>query len=889
MKIAVIGQSLFGQEVYKELKNDGHTIVGVFTIPDKDGKADPLATEAEKDAVPVFKFPRWRLKGKSIPEVVDQYKAVGAELNVLPFCSQFIPMDVIDHPKHGSIIYHPSLLPRHRGASAINWTLIHGDKKGGFTVFWADDGLDTGPILLQRECDVEPDDTVNSIYKRFLFPEGVKGTVEAVRMIAAGTALKIIQPEEGATYECIQKKDNAKIDWNQPAEAIHNWIRGNDKVPGLWTYHLWCQPLEIPGAGRPGLVTKAGLVLFGNDDKALLVRNLQFEDGKMISAGQYFSMGSSAAVELTEEEKAFAVWKSILTNVEQVEDSTDFFKSGAASMDVVRLVEEVKLRASDLQLQNEDVYMATTFQEFIQMCVRKLRGEDGEEELVVDYVEKNVNNMTIRMPHQLFINGEYVDAEGGKTYKTINPTDGEPICDVSLAQISDVEKAVSAAKEAFDEGEWGKMNPRDRGRLMYRLADLMEQHQEELATIESIDSGAVYTLALKTHVGMSIQTFRYFAGWCDKIQGCTIPINQARPNRNITFTKKEPVGVCAIVIPWNYPLMMLAWKTAACLAAGNTVVLKPAQVTPLTALKFAELTVRAGFPKGVVNILPGSGFLVGQRLSDHPDIRKLGFTGSTEIGKQIMKSCAVSNVKKVSLELGGKSPLIIFSDCDLDKAVRMGMSSVFFNKGENCIAAGRLFVEESLHDTFVQRVVEEVKKMRIGDPLDRSTDHGPQNHKAHMDKLVEYANTGVKEGAKLICGGKQVGRPGFFFEPTVFTNVQDNMFIAKEESFGPIMIISKFKNGDVDGVLKRANDTEFGLASGVFTRDISKALYVSEKLKAGTVFVNTYNKTDVAAPFGGFKQSGFGKDLGMKDSAHACLINVVLFIYLFILPVSCIT
>ncbi|XP_028853609.1 cytosolic 10-formyltetrahydrofolate dehydrogenase [Denticeps clupeoides] len=887
MKIAVIGQSLFGQEVYKELKNDGHTIVGVFTIPDKDGKADPLATEAEKDAVPVFKFPRWRLKGKSIPEVVDQYKAVGAELNVLPFCSQFIPMDVIDHPKHGSIIYHPSLLPRHRGASAINWTLIHGDKKGGFTVFWADDGLDTGPILLQRECDVEPDDTVNSIYKRFLFPEGVKGTVEAVRMIAAGTALKIIQPEEGATYECIQKKDNAKIDWNQPAEAIHNWIRGNDKVPGAWaevdgqklTFYgstlvdnnpsTKGQPLEIPGAGRPGLVTKAGLVLFGNDDKALLVRNLQFEDGKMISAGQYFSMGSSAAVELTEEEKAFAVqmkavWKSILTNVEQVEDSTDFFKSGAASMDVVRLVEEVKLRASDLQLQNEDVYMATTFQEFIQMCVRKLRGEDGEEELVVDYVEKNVNNMTIRMPHQLFINGEYVDAEGGKTYKTINPTDGEPICDVSLAQISDVEKAVSAAKEAFDEGEWGKMNPRDRGRLMYRLADLMEQHQEELATIESIDSGAVYTLALKTHVGMSIQTFRYFAGWCDKIQGCTIPINQARPNRNITFTKKEPVGVCAIVIPWNYPLMMLAWKTAACLAAGNTVVLKPAQVTPLTALKFAELTVRAGFPKGVVNILPGSGFLVGQRLSDHPDIRKLGFTGSTEIGKQIMKSCAVSNVKKVSLELGGKSPLIIFSDCDLDKAVRMGMSSVFFNKGENCIAAGRLFVEESLHDTFVQRVVEEVKKMRIGDPLDRSTDHGPQNHKAHMDKLVEYANTGVKEGAKLICGGKQVGRPGFFFEPTVFTNVQDNMFIAKEESFGPIMIISKFKNGDVDGVLKRANDTEFGLASGVFTRDISKALYVSEKLKAGTVFVNTYNKTDVAAPFGGFKQSGFGKDLGQE-------------------------
>uniref|UniRef100_A0A673I572 10-formyltetrahydrofolate dehydrogenase n=1 Tax=Sinocyclocheilus rhinocerous TaxID=307959 RepID=A0A673I572_9TELE len=830
MKIAVIGQSLFGQEVYKELKKDGHTIVGVFTIPDKDGKVDSLATEAEKDGVPVFKFPRWRLKGKAITEVVDQYKAVGAELNVLPFCSQFIPMEVIDHPTHGSIIYHPSLLPRHRGASAINWTLIHGDKKGGFTIFWADDGLDTGPILLQRECDVEPNDNVNSIYKRFLFPEGVKGMVEAVRLIAAGTAPRIKQPEEGATYECIQKKENSKIDWNQSAEAIHNWIRGNDRVPGAWAeidgknvsfygstllendhFSSNGQPLEIPGASRPGLVTKNGLVLFGNDGKMLLVKNLQFEDGKMIAASQYFKAALSSTVELSEDEKQFA-----------------------------------------------------GFEEFIQMCVRKLRGEDEEEEFTVDYVSFKLNNMTIQIPHQLFINGEFVDAEGGKTYKTINPTDGQAICDVSLAQISDVEKAVAAAKEAFEEGEWGKMNPRDRGKLLYKLADLMEQHQEELATIESIDSGAVYTLALKTHIGMSVQTFRYFAGWCDKIQGCTIPINQARPNRNLTFTKKEPIGVCAIVIPWNYPLMMLAWKTAACLAAGNTVVLKPAQVTPLTALKFAELTALAKFPKGVVNILPGSGSLVGQRLSDHPDVRKLGFTGSTEIGKQIMKSCAVSNVKKVSLELGGKSPLIIFNDCDLDKAVRMGMSSVFFNKGENCIAAGRLFIEESIHDTFVERVVNEIKKMKIGDPLDRSTDHGPQNHKAHLDKLVEYCEKGVKERANLVFGGKQVNRPGFFFEPTVFTDVQDHMYIAIEESFGPIMIISKFSNGDVDKVLQRANATEYGLASGVFTRDISKALYVSEKLQAGTVFINTYNKTDVAAPFGGFKQSGFGKDLGQE-------------------------
>uniref|UniRef100_A0A8P4KTS3 10-formyltetrahydrofolate dehydrogenase n=1 Tax=Dicentrarchus labrax TaxID=13489 RepID=A0A8P4KTS3_DICLA len=849
LKLAIIGQSLFGQEVYSNLRKQGHKVVGVFTVPDKDGKADPLAVAAEKDGTPVFKFPRWRVKGKPIPEVVDAYKAVGAELNVMPFCSQFIPMNIIDQPKHGSIIYHPSILPLHRGASAINWTLIHGDKKAGFTVFWADDGLDTGPILLQRECAVEPNDTVDTLYNRFLFPEGIK----------------------------------AMINLAQPAEAIHNWIRGHDKVPGAWTVidgqtvTLYGssmlggsvpagQPLEVEGASQPGLVTKNGLVLYGTDGKPLLVKNLQFEDGKMIPASKYFSSGESSSVELTDDEKKMAseirnIWKSILSNVPAIEDTTDFFKSGAASMDVVRLVEEVKQKCAGVQLQTEDVYMATTFQDFIQMFVRKLRGEDQEEELVIDYATKDVNNMTVKMPYQCFINGQFEDAENGKSYQTINPTDGSVICKVSYASVGDVDRAVEAAKEAYDNGPWGRMNPRDRGSLLYKLADLMEEHQEELATIESIDSGAVYTLALKTHVGMSIQTFRYFAGWCDKIQGKTIPINQARPNRNLTFTKREPLGVCAIVIPWNYPLMMLAWKSAACLAAGNTLVLKPAQVTPLTALKFAELSVKAGIPKGVINILPGSGGMVGQRLSDHPDIRKLGFTGSTPIGKQIMKSCAVSNLKKVSLELGGKSPLIIFSDCDMDKAVRMGMSSVYFNKGENCIAAGRLFVEESIHDEYISRV-EEIKKMKIGDPLDRSTDHGPQNHKAHLDKLLEYCEVGIKEGATLVYGGKQVDRPGYFMEPTVFTDVEDHMFIAKEESFGPVMVVSKFKNGDVEGVLHRANDTEYGLASGVFTRDINKAMYVSERLEAGTVFINTYNKTDVASPFGGFKQSGFGKDLG---------------------------
>ncbi|XP_059969566.1 mitochondrial 10-formyltetrahydrofolate dehydrogenase isoform X2 [Mesoplodon densirostris] len=726
LKVALIGQSLFGQEVYSHLCKEGHRVVGVFTVPDKDGKADPLALVAEKNGTPVFKFPRWRVKGKTIKEVAEAYRSVGAELNVLPFCTQFIPMDVIDSPKHGSIIYHPSILPRHRGASAINWTLIMGDKKAGFSVFWADDGLDTGPILLQRSCDVEPNDTVDALYNRFLFPEGIKAMVEAVQLIADGKATRMPQSEEAATYEGIQKKENAEISWDQSAEALHNWIRGHDKVPGAWTeingqvVTLYGssllnssippgEPLEIKGAKKPGLVTKSGLVLFGNDGKALMVRNLQFEDGKMIPASQYFSAGETSVVELTAEEVKVAetikvIWAGILSNIPVIEDSTDFFKSGASSMDVVRLVEEIRQKCGGLQLQNEDVYMATKFEDFIQKVVRKLRGEDQEAELVVDYVSKEVNEMTVKMPYQCFINGQFTDADDGKTYDTINPTDGSTICKVSYASLVDVDKAVAAAKDAFENGEWGRMNARERGILMYRLADLLEENQEELAIIEALDSGAVYTLALKTHIGMSVQTFRYFAGWCDKIQGSTIPINQARPNRNLTFTRKEPLGVCAIIIPWNYPLMMLAWKSAACLAAGNTLVLKPAQVTPLSALKFAELSVKAGFPKGVINIIPGSGGIAGQRLSEHPDIRKLGFTGSTLIGKQIMKSCAVSNLKKVSLELGGKSPLIIFSDCELDKAVRMGMGAVFFNKGENCIAAGRLFVEESIHDEFVTRV-----------------------------------------------------------------------------------------------------------------------------------------------------------------------------------------
>lgn len=898
LRVALIGQSLFAAEVFKLLQKDGHEVVGVFTILDQGNREDPLATIASQNGKPVYKYKTWRQKGKIIPEILEQYKSVNADINVLPFCSQFIPMEVITYPKYESICYHPSILPRHRGASSINWTLIEGDTTCGLSIFWADDGLDTGPILLQKTFPVTIDDTVDTIYNKYLYPEGIKALAESVNMVANNTAPKIKQTEEGATYDpALFKAETHQINWSKGGIALHNFIRGLDSSPGATTFikpqtkeglvpdsdtnievkffgsTLWQGEYEaqgdillIDGLKKPAVVHEAGLLITANDGVQLNIQRLKV-NGKMINAQNFFKTNEDKiTLELTAEEKVFVesartIWKAILRI--DIEQDTDFFASGAGSMDVVRLVEEIK-DIANLELQNEDVYMNTTFEDFYNMAVLKSRGGSGNKEIVYDGIEMDVNKMKIKFPTQLFINGEFVNSDSGKTLTIVNPTDESVICKVQSASINDVDKAVKAAKKAFDEGEWSKISARERGQLLFKLADLMEQHKEELATIESIDSGAVYTLALKTHVGMSIDTWKYFAGWCDKIQGSTIPINHARPNRNLAITKKEPIGVCALITPWNYPLMMLSWKMAACLAAGNTVVMKPAAVCPLTALKFAELSAKAGIPPGVINILPGSGTICGQALADHPLVRKLGFTGSTEIGQTIMKSCAASNMKKVSLELGGKSPLVIFEDCDLDKAVRNGMGSVFFNKGENCIAAGRLFVEETVHDEFVRRVVAETNKMCIGDPLHRGTAHGPQNHKAHMDKLIEFCERGVKEGATLVLGGKRVDRPGFFFEPTVFTDVTDDMWIAEEESFGPIMIISKFSSKNIEDVIRRANNTEYGLASGVFTRDVSRALLFAERIDAGTVFINTYNKTDVAAPFGGFKQSGFGKDLGQE-------------------------
>ncbi|XP_050537434.1 cytosolic 10-formyltetrahydrofolate dehydrogenase [Daktulosphaira vitifoliae] len=882
LNVAIIGQSTFAAEVYKLLLKYGHHVVGVFTILDKGNRQDPLAAVAGEGGTPVFKIKAWRQGEKALPEVFAQYKKVNADLNVLPFCSQFIPMEVIEYPKHRSICYHPSILPKHRGVSAINWTLINGDTEAGFSIFWADDGLDTGPILLQKSCPVLPDDTVDSLYNRFLYPEGIKSMAEAVNMVADGTALVIPQSTEGSSFEpSIRKKELQKVDWLKNSSEVHNFIRGLDSSPGAWTIldgkevklfqaALWKaetpigDTIIIDDLKTPGIVHDNGLLVTCSDGQKINISRLSV-NGQMMAAKYYGKkITHQEVIEYTEKEKDFIsvienIWNNILNM--KVEKDTNFFQSGAGSMDVVRLIEEIKEKLK-LTLKNDDVFMSPVFNEFCNSVVKRSRGTfDTIKQLKYDQVEMDVNNMKLRFAKQLFINGQFVNSESGKTIDCINPADESIICSVQCATEIDVDQAVNAATRAFY-GEWSEMNPRDRGALMYKVADLLDKNREELATIESIDSGAVYTLALKTHIGMSIDVWRYFAGWADKIHGQTLPISHARPNRNLAYTKKEPIGVCGIITPWNYPLMMLSWKMAACLAAGNTVVMKPTELSPLTSLKFAELSVEAGFPSGVINILPGLGSEVGKAIVEHPDIRKVGFTGSTLTGHSIMKAAAESNLKKISLELGGKSPLVIFDDCDLERSVKISMSGVFFNKGENCIAAGRVFVESNIHDKFVERVIEEIKKIKIGNPLDRDTHHGPQNHKAHLQKLINFCKKGQDEGAILKIGGKQLNRLGYFFEPTVFTGVEDHMYIAHEESFGPIMAISRFSGSDLNAVIKRANATEYGLSSGVFTKDISKALKFAEKIDAGTVFINTYNKTDVAAPFGGFKRSGFGKDLG---------------------------
>jgi aldehyde dehydrogenase (NAD+) len=457
---------------------------------------------------------------------------------------------------------------------------------------------------------------------------------------------------------------------------------------------------------------------------------------------------------------------------------------------------------------------------------------------------------------KLLVNNRWIASESGKTFATINPSTGDEICQIAEADAADVEKAVKAARAAFERGPWKKMAASERGRLMNRLADLIETHADELARLESLDNGKPFSIAKAVDVAATVGCFRYFAGWSDKIHGKTIPVD----GDYFCYTRHEPVGVVGQIIPWNFPMLMLAWKLAPALATGNTVVMKPAEQTPLSALRIGELIVEAGFPEGVVNLLPGFGPTAGAAIANHMDVDKVAFTGSTEVGHLIMEAAAKSNLKRVTLELGGKSPNIVFADTDLDEAVEGAHFGLFFNHGQCCCAGSRVFVEEKIYDQFVEKSGIRAKNRTVGDPFDPKTEQGPQVDSAQFEKVMGYIGSGRSEGAKLVCGGERVGDKGYFIQPTVFADVQDDMKIAKEEIFGPVMSIIPFKN--VDEVVARANRTEYGLAAAVWTRDIKKAHSIADNIRAGTVWVNCYNVLDPRSPFGGFKQSGIGRELG---------------------------
>jgi aldehyde dehydrogenase (NAD+) len=400
------------------------------------------------------------------------------------------------------------------------------------------------------------------------------------------------------------------------------------------------------------------------------------------------------------------------------------------------------------------------------------------------------------------------------------------------------------------------MNASERGGLLYRLADLIETHADELAQLESLDNGKPVSLAKRVDVPKTVACYRYFAGWADKVQGKTIPID----GDFFCYTRHEPIGVVGQIIPWNYPMLMQAWKLAPALATGNTVVMKPAEQTPLSALRIGELIMKAGFPEGVVNLLPGFGHTAGAAIARHMDVDKVAFTGSTEVGRLILEAAAKSNLKRVTLELGGKSPNIIFADTDIDEAVEGAHLGIFSNQGQVCCAGSRVFVEQEIYDRFVEKSVTRARRRVVGDPLDPKTEQGPQVDEAQLERVMGYIESGEDEGATLACGGKRIGDRGYFIEPTVFADVQDEMKIAKEEIFGPVMSVIPFR--DMDEVITRANNTIYGLAAGVWTRDIKKAHAIANNIRAGTVWVNCYNILDTRAPFGGYKQSGTGRELG---------------------------
>lgn len=456
---------------------------------------------------------------------------------------------------------------------------------------------------------------------------------------------------------------------------------------------------------------------------------------------------------------------------------------------------------------------------------------------------------------QCFIDGEWVPAASGKTFDTLHPATEEVIAQVAEGDKEDIDRAVKAARKQFDGGEWSRMDARDRGRLMYKLADLLEEEAEELAALETLDNGKPIRDSRAADIPLVIDCIRYYAGWADKIHGATIPIR----GNHFCYTRREPVGVVGQIIPWNFPALMTAWKWGPALATGCTIVMKPAEQTPLTCLRMARLAQKAGIPDGVINVVPGYGPTAGAALTSHPGVDKIAFTGEGGTAKIIQKS-ALETMKRVTFELGGKSPNVVFADADMDSAVEGAHFALYFNQGQCCCAGSRLFVEDEIHDEFVDRMAEKNQSRKVGDPFDLDTEQGPQVDQAQFDKILQYVEYGKQDGAKLVTGGKRHGDKGYFVEPTLFTNVKDDMRIAREEIFGPVMSVLKFS--DLDEIAKRANNSNFGLAAAVWTRDIGKAHTLASKIRAGTVWINCYDVFDAAAPFGGFKESGIGRELG---------------------------
>lgn len=456
---------------------------------------------------------------------------------------------------------------------------------------------------------------------------------------------------------------------------------------------------------------------------------------------------------------------------------------------------------------------------------------------------------------ECLIGGKWVPAKSGKTFETVNPANEEVIANVAEGDAADVEAAAKAAREAFDKGPWRKMDARERGRLINRLADLIEEDIDELAALESLDNGKPIRDSRAADLPLTIDCLRYYAGYADKIHGQTIPVR----GNYFTYTRKEPVGVVGQIIPWNFPMLMVSWKWGPALAAGCTIVMKPAEQTPLTCLRMAKLAQEAGIPDGVINVVPGYGPTAGAAVVKSPLIDKVAFTGSTEVGRIIMRDAAAT-MKRVTLELGGKSPNIVFDDCDLDAAVAGAHFGLYFNQGQCCCAGSRLYVHEKIHDKFIDKIVSMNKTRKLGDPLDPATEQGPQVNQEQFDKIMGYIDTGKQQGAQCLTGGKRHGEKGFYVEPTLFTNVKDDMTIAQEEIFGPVMSVLKFKSEE--DLIDRANSTLYGLAAAVWTRDIAKAHKFAAEVRAGTVWVNCYDVFDAAAPFGGFKTSGIGRELG---------------------------